>query len=109
VAARVTHAIRAGRELEVVRKRQWVELYGVGAGVQVVEMEVAVVVGDSVASVFEVDANVGHAGGFASVAVAGAFEHATDDEALLREQLIVHPHQGARFVGDRKSTRLNSS
>ena len=41
----------------------------------------------------------GDAGIFAAVAVTGAFEHAADDEALLREQLFVHAHQRAGLVG----------
>ena len=59
VAAGVTHAIGAGRELQVVGQRQLVELHGVRAGIEVFEVEVAVLVGDAVAAVLEIDAHVG--------------------------------------------------
>ena len=42
VAARVAHAIRAGRELEVFRQREFVELHGVRAGLEAFEVEAAV-------------------------------------------------------------------
>ena len=98
VTARVTHAIGAGSKLEIVRQRELVELHGVRARLEAFEVEMAVVVGDAVAAVFEVHANVRHAAVFAAAGVASTFEHAADDESFLREQFLVHAHQGARFV-----------
>ena len=76
VAAGVTHAIGAGRELEVFGQRELVELHGVRARVETFEVEAAVFVGHAVAAVFEIHANPGDAGVFAASLVASAFEHA---------------------------------
>ena len=67
-------------------------------GLEAFEVEAAVLVGHAVAAIFEIDAHAGDAVVLAAVGVAGAFEHAADDEALLREQFFVHAHQRARLV-----------
>src|SRR5262245_27313697 len=85
VAARMAEAIRAGGEFQVVGQRQLVELYRVRARLQTFEVKVAILVGYAVSAILEIDAHVGDAVIIAAVGVTGPFEHAADDEALLRE------------------------